>query len=81
MISKAILINSKLEGRKNSGDKLALFIRSGPCLKIPRRSVSRKPLTRHIFLVILTNIKIFIICYIENFSYLFIASSFPTTLY
>ncbi|VUZ49311.1 unnamed protein product [Hymenolepis diminuta] len=50
MISKAILINSKLEGRKNSGDKLSLFIRSGPCLKIPRRSVNRKPLNRHLFL-------------------------------
>lgn len=51
MISKAILINSKLEGRKNTEDKLSLFIRSGPCLKIPRRSVNRKPLNRHLFLV------------------------------
>ncbi|KAM7537382.1 hypothetical protein Aperf_G00000062988 [Anoplocephala perfoliata] len=50
MISKAILINSKLEGRKNTADKLSLFIRSGPCLKIPRRSVNRKPLNRHLFL-------------------------------
>ncbi|VDO11663.1 unnamed protein product [Rodentolepis nana] len=50
MISKAILINSKLEGRKNKSDKLSLFIRSGPCLKIPRRSVNHKPLNRHLFL-------------------------------
>uniref|UniRef100_A0A5K3EJX6 FYVE-type domain-containing protein n=3 Tax=Mesocestoides corti TaxID=53468 RepID=A0A5K3EJX6_MESCO len=50
MINHALMINEKLEGRKNHLDKLALFIRSGPCLKIPRRSVGKKPLSRHLFL-------------------------------
>lgn len=51
MINQALLINSKLDGRRSDLDKLSLFIRSGPCLKIPRRSVGKRPLNRHLFLV------------------------------
>ncbi|KAL5110052.1 FYVE RhoGEF and PH domain-containing protein 2 [Taenia crassiceps] len=50
MINQALLINSKLDGRRSDLDKLSLFIRSGPCLKIPRRSVGKRPLNRHLFL-------------------------------
>lgn len=58
MIIRALVINEKLEGRKNHLDKLALFVRSGPCLKLPRRSVEKRPLTRHLFLVSSTYLEI-----------------------
>ncbi len=51
MIAQALVINQKLEGRKNNLVKLSLFVRSGPCFKIPRRSIEKKRLSRHLFLV------------------------------
>uniref|UniRef100_A0A0V0J635 FYVE, RhoGEF and PH domain-containing protein 6 n=3 Tax=Schistocephalus solidus TaxID=70667 RepID=A0A0V0J635_SCHSO len=46
----ALEINEKLEGRCNQVDQLAMFIRSGPVMKVPRRAAGRKYLHRHLFL-------------------------------
>lgn len=42
--------NEKLEGRRNELSRFSLFINSGPVTKIPRRSIEKRFLERHLFL-------------------------------
>ncbi len=49
-IQQAIEQNAKLDGRKTKAAQLALFITSGPVVKVPRRSMNKR-LPRHLFLV------------------------------